>query len=187
MGLSANSVSAIFGKLRRFMCDIGAFSDFNEWGIEHAVYRRSEAAVDYEIALYEFHRQRLSGKRRLVDPPEGPLLHFAETCWRFHYYLMWKEQKSDWVYAIMLRHLFELIDRYGPIGVDIQKRRPIFGEHVAQLDQIEAWLKRYGRDYDDEILAAIRPIRIGLLAPRTLVIDKLKSLTQINTSGSTDS
>src|SRR5262249_41276546 len=84
--LSANSIQAIYRKLRRYFFEAGHFTDIYQGGDPRQ--GSALATGEFERPLIEFHMRRFAAKRGADDAQEGPPYHFAESHWRFHYAAM---------------------------------------------------------------------------------------------------
>lgn len=158
-GLSVNSAHALYTKLRAFFFHVGLFID---------IYRGQDPSqVDtgapvYEHALLSFHLKRYGDKRGFRSPSNEPHYHFAESCWRYDFALLMAERPSEAVYAMMQRHLLELIRLCGPIGAKPRNRLEGALAVMRQADERIEWLMRNAPGFREpeqrQALDAIRSI-----------------------------
>jgi hypothetical protein len=139
--LSANSVVAIFRKLRIYFTDIGQFTDFYE-GQNPLAYDSDNPM--FEKGLLAFHLRRVREKHGLKSPAHEPDYHFAESHWRYHFYVLSLERPSGQVHAMMFSHLLEIIRLCGPIGTRPVNRRAGLLAVMHQMEQRILWLERHG-------------------------------------------
>lgn len=126
--LSANSISAIYAKLRKFSFDYGLLSD----PFKGAVQRDQlpfEGFNDLVSKLHDFHTERLKQKRgslhRHADEPD---YHFAESFWRLSYGSFHDERGEEYAYRKMNATLLLFIQRFGPVGM---KCAPTTADKIA--------------------------------------------------------
>ncbi len=116
IALSANSINAIYGKLRIFFVRYGLFRD----AYRARDPREGLGVADMETAEYfllRFHLERVAAKRNRLDSPiDGFDVHFAESCWRFDYLMLSAERGPELVHRLMYQNLMEFIRRFGPVG-----------------------------------------------------------------------
>ncbi|PSM16682.1 hypothetical protein [Nitratireductor sp. StC3] len=151
--LSANSISAIYAKLRRFFFDYRLFSDPYKGGDPRDGFD-VEGYEDIEHLLLTFHLKRVSEKRGQLDSRmDAPDYHFAESNWRFDYHAMKADRGPDLVHKMMFENLLEFIRRFGPVGA---RRKPGFREWLEgrrlaleQLDRRIVWLERNSTRFRD--------------------------------------
>lgn len=145
-GLSINSTHAIFQKLRKFFYEVGLFLDFYDG--EDPL---SFAAEDpqFERDLLAFHLARCGAHRGLKSPASGPSYHFVESCWRFDFHRMMIERPSDAVYAMMEKHLLELIRTSGPVGGYPTNRLAGIRAVMRQADERIEWFARSAPNFKD--------------------------------------
>ena len=162
--LSANSIGAIYLKLRQFFYDTALFRDLYKGGDP----RQGLDVPDHEDVeqlILLFHMERVSAKRGQLDAPlHGPDHHFAESNWRFDYYMLAAERGAESLHPVMYANLLEFIQRFGPVG----SPRPITpaqraeGRALAleQLDRQILWLERnsvkFKREEDKNDLRELR-------------------------------
>lgn len=138
-GLSLNSVTAIFGKLRVYFWEIGLFTDIYD-GADPLSHSGNEPS--FEKALLEYHLLRVREKNGLKSSAHGPDYHFAESHWRYHFQVLMRERVHHDVHAMMFSHLIEIIRLCGPIGLKPFNRRSGIEAVLRQMDQRIAWLER---------------------------------------------
>lgn len=149
--LSANSISAIYAKLRKFFFDYALFNDPYKGGDprEGLPYEGVENA---EQAMLTFHFERVREKRGALDSDMGaPDYHFAESNWRFDHFYLWLERGDDAAHRKMYSSLMAFIRRFGPVGspreATVEDR--LMGTKLAleQLRDYTLWLERNGRAF----------------------------------------
>jgi|GEM_PF-2072872 len=164
MRLSANSITAIYGKLRKFFFDHGLFRDPYNGGDPRdglAV----EGYADIEHLMLAFHLKRVKEKHGSLDAPlKGPDHHFAESVWRFDYHNIKAERGPDLVHRMMYEHLMQFVRRFGPVGARGPIPARVYNQGLdlafAQLDQVLLWLERNSvRFRVPEERAALRQLR----------------------------
>ena len=138
-GLSINSANALYQKLRAFFCEVRLFTSYYD---RVRVLGDEAADAAFEQELLAFHRQRSAAKRGLKTPLGEPDYHFAETCWRYDFIVIMRERPSEAVYAMMERHLIELIRLCGPLGSTPRNRLAGAKAAMRQVDERIAWLLR---------------------------------------------
>ena len=159
-GLSANSVTAIFRKLRVYFWEVGLFTDVYE-GLDPR-----EAVSDaptFELALLDFHIGRYRDKRGLKSPVSEPDYHFAESHWRFQFKVMALHRPGIDVRPMMMEHLLEIIRLCGPVGRKPGNRMAGLQAVARQMDQRLRWMERNDPGFTEPEqraeLQAIRAIR----------------------------
>jgi len=154
-GLSVNSVHALYRKLRIFFFECGLFLDFYDG---HDPESFDSGNPHFEKALLEFHLRRYGDKHGFRSPGSEPHYHFAESCWRFDYYMMELERPSGDVHAMKLAHLLELIRLCGPVGAAPRNRQAGLRAVLRHADQRIEWLRRNApgfRAHRDDLAEAI--------------------------------
>jgi hypothetical protein len=146
-GLSINSVHALYRKLRVFFFEVGAFQDFYA-GADPETYQSEDPG--FERALLSFHLARYARRHGLKSPATEPPYHFAESCWRYDFYLMMQERPSEAVFAMMQRHLLELIKLCGPIGAVPRKRLEGIQTVMRHADERIDWFRRNAPSMRDD-------------------------------------
>jgi hypothetical protein len=155
--LSANSVEAIFAKLRKFFTEAGLFHDYYQGRDPNDVWHGEPR---FEKALLEFHLERLRAKRGFRYPPEGPDYHFAESCWRYDFHVLMRERPSDQLPAMMFAHLLDIIRLCGPVGRPPVNRAAALRAFLRHIDQRALWLERNAPGFSTpELRAALRELR----------------------------
>lgn len=145
-GLSINSANAIFQKLRRYFYDVGLFIDLYQ-GEDPMTVEIDDPA--FEAQVLAFHMARLGVRRGVKESGAAPPYHFAESCWRYDFQRMMIERPSDAVYAMMQKHLLELIRLCGPIGQAPKKRLEGLRAVMRQADERIDWFSRSAPGYRD--------------------------------------
>lgn len=145
IALSANSINAIYTKLRKFFFEYGLFRDLYKGG-DPRQGLSTPGFEDVEHLILLFHLKRVKEKRGKLDSAmDAPDYHFAESNWRFDFHDLKKERGPDAVYRMMYANLLEFIRRFGPVGgpppTSAQFRE---GRVLAleQLDRMILWLER---------------------------------------------
>lgn len=141
VNLSVNSISGIYGKLRKFFFDVGLFTDIYNGGDPQngTGYDDQE---EFERQLIEFHMMRDAAKRGLHSPSDGPDYHFAESHWRFHFDVMNEKRPNDALHKMMFGHLLEIIRCCGPVGLPPVRRREGLQIVLKHMDQRIVWMTR---------------------------------------------
>lgn len=138
--LSANSINAIYGKLRTYFYEAGLFTDIYQGGDPRE--GSTLAEEEFERRLIEFHIRRAGSKRGIDDAPEGPAYHFAESHWRFHYAVMNEGRPSEALHRMMIAHLLEMIRCCGPVGAPPTNTKAGLRLALKQMDQRLLWMER---------------------------------------------
>lgn len=150
LGLSANSVTDMFRKIRVF--EAGLFMDFHG-GTGEAAFDPAQDA-SFERDLLAFHYRRLRTRRGVRVDPDGPDYHLAESWWRYDFAMILRERPSDAVYDMMLSQLLAVIRVAGPVGGKpgnpTQRRRTI----ARLIDQKILWLERNAAGFSTQELRA---------------------------------
>lgn len=144
IGLSINSVHAIYRKVRVYFYEVGLFMDFYA-GQDPLEYESDNP--HFEKALLEFHFERVRARNGLKSPASEPPYHFAESCWRYDFKVIAEERSSPYVHDMMLAHLLEIILVCGPVGAI---RRPSLSSALVverQYYQRVLWLLRSTVEY----------------------------------------
>lgn len=153
VGLSINSVHAIYHKLRVFFFETGVF--LNYYGGIDPVDFVSDDPV-HELRLLSYHARRAGLRRGLKDEPNDRRYHFAETCWRYDYQVMMAERPSADVHAMMFRHLWEIIRICGPIGGPPRNRVDGLRAAMRHVDERIEWFRRSAPGFrTEEVRAAL--------------------------------
>jgi hypothetical protein len=156
-GVSTNSVSAIYRKLRVFFFEVGLFTDIYQ-GQDPCTFESED--LTFERDLITYHLERMRGMRRAKCPADEPDYHFAESHWRFHFQVLLGQRASEEVYAMMLTHLAEIIRLCGPVGQKPSNLGAGLMAVVRQMDQRILWLERNGPEFrSDERRAELKSIR----------------------------
>jgi hypothetical protein len=148
ISLSANSIGAIYGKLRQFFFDYGLFRDPYNGGDPRGGLS-TEGFEDIEFAILTYHLKRVSEKRGQLHAP----LHLGESSWRFNFVTLFDGREPETVRHMMYAHLLEFIRRFGPVG---SPAGPTNAHRVAglnlvleQLDGMALWMERYSAKFRD--------------------------------------
>lgn len=165
VNLSANSISSIYAKLRKFFFDYGLFRDIYKGGDPKSGTGRDDEV--FEFALLDFHLKRVAKKHGALDSPMGEHdYHFAESFWRFHYRHLVKERPTEIVQRMMLDHLTTFIRTFGPVGTKHKASATDSqaGQRLAlsMFDQVLVWLERNAARFQG------KKSRAGLREVRTL-------------------
>lgn len=147
INLRANSISAIFTKLRVFFFDLGVFTDIYNGG-DPREGTGFEGEERYEFELLDFHLKRRTAKRGQVDcPMDEPDYHFAESHWRFGFVDLIEGRDPETAHHMMYGHLLELIRCCGPIGAPSKNRLDGKRLMLRHIDQRALWLERNSARY----------------------------------------
>jgi hypothetical protein len=174
IAISANSINAIYAKLRLFFTEIGLFEDIYRGGdpADGTEYGDDdEDAIRYEHAVLGFYLKRAKAKRRQKPTVIGePDYNWCESIWRFNYSVLTNGRESPAIYRMMYAHLLAHIRLSGPIGLPPKKCKDSARLECHQLDQRILWLERNAPDFRDEAARAelheIRDIPIAGLNKR---------------------
>ncbi|EJJ27311.1 hypothetical protein [Rhizobium sp. CF142] len=145
INLSINSISVIWGKLRKFFFEVGLFMDIYQGG--DPADGSALAEPEFERRLIEFHLKRSAAKRGLNSPPSEPDYHFAESHWRFHFAIMNEGRATEAVHAMMFGHLLEIIRICGPVGSKPLNQKQGLLAVFRQMEQRLLWMERNSQDY----------------------------------------
>jgi len=153
IALSANSINAIYAKLRKFFFAYGLFRDPYR-GRDPREGFDVENVEDAEYYMLRYHLGRVASKRNRLDAPlNGPDFHFAESCWRFDFSMLEVERGPHLVQRLMYQNLMEFIRRFGPVGAKSepspQERREGVRLAMEQLDRLVLWLERNSVKFRD--------------------------------------
>lgn len=159
--LSANSINAIYGKLRVFFTELGVFYDIYKGGNPRDGTEDGEDIEEFEHKLLTFHLQRIRDKRRMKGVELGEVdHHWCESHWRFQYNVMSEGRPSDAVLRMMFSHLMAHIRASGPIGQPPRSREASAILSLCQFQQRVLWLERNAPAFRDATARAeLREIR----------------------------
>lgn len=153
--LSANSISAIYQKLRAHYVRIGIFRNFYE--DEEPDCPSSEA---YEFALLEFHLARVARMRGIAPGRENATHHFCESCWRFQLVPFFEGRSANAVHKMAYAELLTYLKLGGPVGASSLDMAAIRHRRLRILDRRAAWLERSSQGFKgEEQRASLREIR----------------------------
>ncbi len=146
VNLSANSITAIYAKLRKFFFDYRLFRDPYKGGDPRNGFAE-EGYEDIEHLILAYHLNRVTKKHGALDcRMDEPDYHFAESNWRFDHHDMMKERGPELVQRMMLECLMAFIRKFGPVGAKeaatVQDRIAGLKLAIEQLDQRALWLER---------------------------------------------
>jgi hypothetical protein len=153
IALSANSIAALYAKLRKFFFDLGVFYDPYR-GRDPRQGFEQEGFTEIEYLILKFHLARVSAKRGRLDAPlTGDDHHFAESNWRFDYVALEADRSASSVHQIMYANLLEFIRRFGPVGTKKaftpEQRRAARALAREQMDKQLLWLERNSLKFKD--------------------------------------
>lgn len=161
--LSANSISLLHAKLRRFFFEAALFTDPYRGGDPTEGLREQFDLLEFH--WLDFHLKRVAAKHGSLDTAGGtPDYHFAESCWRHGFEMLKAERGTDLVSRMMFENLLAFVRRLGPVGA----RRPLTvaqrleGSKLAlqQFDQRIIWLERNSARFKDgQARAELRDMR----------------------------
>lgn len=159
--LSANSINALYGKIRRFFTELGVFEDIYRGGDPKSGMPEGEDLEGFEHQLIGFHLQRVKDKRRMKPTNLDEVdYHWCESFWRFQYNVLKGDRASDAVSRMMFAHLLAQIRLCGPVGLPAQRRKEGLLLNVHHLNQRLLWLERNAPAYrDPDSRVALRDIR----------------------------
>ena len=164
MDLSANSIGAIYAKLRRFFFDHGLFVDPYRGGDPRDGYERG-GDEEIEFRMLDFHLRRVSAKHGSLDARPGePDYHLAESYWRSHFSSLRDERGDEAVSRLMYDNLFEFVRRFGPVGsiTPIATAKLLAAKQLVleQQDRRILWLERNASSLrDPDSRQALRQLR----------------------------
>lgn len=152
--LSANSINAIYAKLRAFFFDHGLFLDIYRGGDPRAGLK-AEGWERSEWELLDFHLKRVAAKRGSLDGAmDAPDHHFSESYWRHNYVILIGNRNTGTIHRMMYAHLFAFVRRFGPVGkagtIAPAERQEGLRLATVQMDQIALWLERNSAIFRDE-------------------------------------
>lgn len=146
--LSANSINAIFQKIRVYLSEVHFY-----WPLLAYKFESEKDDPDaYHNFIMQFHRERIALKRGLKPSDEKSDYHILESFWRFDYHLLVSQRRThaEEVYGMMLRDLIALIRICGPIGSKPGKiwhgRSLLLKQHRKRA----LWLVRNGPDFQED-------------------------------------
>jgi hypothetical protein len=146
IALSANSIQAIYAKLRDFFCELTIFEDIYQGGDPELGIKEADSVDDaLEDAVLEFHLARMKDKKLQKDVPRHEIdPHFAESCWRYQYHVMEQERPGERIAPMMFAHLLDVIKECGPVGRPPTKQAfaAALDLKLNQLNQRIRWLSR---------------------------------------------
>jgi hypothetical protein len=149
--LSANSINAIYAKLRVYFTALGVFKDIYEGGDPKEGTPKGEDYEGFEFRLLSFHLERAKGKRRMKDVQIGEInYNWNESFWRFHYSILTDGRPSEAVHRMMYAHLLAQIRLCGPVGAppkNLEESARLNDEHFKQRIR---WLERNSPAFKDE-------------------------------------
>jgi hypothetical protein len=146
IALSANSIQAIYRKLRTFFVELTVFEDIYLGGDPKNGLGDTDAATErLELDILGFHLARVKDKKLQMDTPRDQIdPHFAESCWRYQYHVMERERPGESITPMMFAHLHEIIKSCGPVGKSVPRAliSRAYELKLAHLDQRVLWLSR---------------------------------------------
>ncbi len=178
IALSANSVQAIYRKLRNFFVSLTVFEDIYLGGDPKQGLGDTDPATErLELEILGFHLARVKDKKLMKDAKLGePDPHFAESCWRYQYHVMERERSGMSIKPMMFAHLLGIIKSCGPVGRPPPRAQiaHAYELKLAHLDQRVLWLSRNApslkspsaRAQIQEVMT-IAPMRKKTSQPRT--------------------
>lgn len=152
-GLSANSVQAIYARLRVFFTDVGLFLDIYAGGDPRDGSPEGEDMEGFEYRLIPFHFKRMKAKRRVRETQVTEIdYHWNESFWRFHFSILQtaRPTQTEAIHRMMYAHLLAMIRLCGPVGAKPRNRRKALQLQIQQLDQRALWLARNAPEFSDE-------------------------------------
>lgn len=158
--LSANSINAIYGRIRAYFTKLGVFEDIYRGGDPRDGTDGGENLEEFELRLISFHLERIRRKRRTPDTSlDETDYHWCESHWRFQYHVMTEGRPSEAIHRMMYTHLLAYIRSCGPIGQPSHNRN-LRDLTLQQRNQRIAWLERNAPMFKDErSRLALRDIR----------------------------
>lgn len=152
INLSANSINAIYTKLRRFFTEAGTFEDIYEGGDPTDGYRDGDADDEaFEFGLLSFHLARRKAKRRMGDTQLQEVDYsWCESHWRFVCSAMTDGRADENVPRMLYSQLLAVIRLCGPVGAPA--RRVEDGKELSQhhFNQRLLWMERNLPNWRDE-------------------------------------
>ena len=160
-GLSANSLSGIYAKLRVFFTELGVFRDIYEGGDPREGTPKGEDFEGFEYRLIPFHFARIDAKRRTKPTQISEIdYHWNESFWRFNYSILTHGRPSDVIERMMFTHLMAHIRQSGPVGKPARKRAEAEALDRQHLIIRLRWLERNSPYFAEaEPRAQLRAIR----------------------------
>jgi hypothetical protein len=153
--LSANSIQAIYAKLRVFFTEIGVFRDIYEGGDPRDGTAKGEDYEGFEHMLIPFHIKRVKGKRRTkfttIDDVD---YNWNESFWRFHYWILTEGRPSEAIHRMQYAHLLAQIRLCGPIGLPPRNRERGVELDKHHFNQRLLWLERNSPQFSYEAARA---------------------------------
>jgi hypothetical protein len=102
IALSANSIDALYTKLRIYFTEIGVFTDIYEGGNPEDGTAKGEDMEGYELRLIGFHLGRVKRKRRMKRTSLDEVdYNWCESHWRFGYDILTEGRPSDALHRMM--------------------------------------------------------------------------------------
>lgn len=149
--LSANSINAIYIKLRVFFTELGVFEDIYKGGDPRDGTEKGEDFEGFEYRLLSFHLQRVKDKRRQRDTSLDEVdYNWCESYWRFHYSVLTDGRPSNAVQRMMYVHLLAHIRLSGPVGSRPQNLSESVDLNQKHLNQRLLWLERNAPAFRDK-------------------------------------
>jgi len=158
VNLSANSIAAIYAKLRQFFFDYGLFNDPYHGGDPRAGLPHKDFE-DIEYLVLAFHLERVAQKRGRLDCcMNEPDHHFAESNWRFDHFALRAERGEEFVRRRMYATLLRFIRRFGPVGAKdkptVEERRAGRAFASDLIYESVLWLERNSAKFRDPDMRA---------------------------------
>ena len=163
IALSANSIDALYRKLRVYFTELGVFYDIYEGGDPEKGTRYGPDFEEFERRLIAFHLERTSRKRRMKATRLDEIdYNWCESIWRFHYSILTQGRPSEAITRMMTEHLKAHILLCGPVGQPPRNREQSRKLSEQQRNQRLLWLRRNAPAYRsgrsradiDEIMAS---------------------------------
>lgn len=149
--LSANSINAVYGRIRAYFTALGVFEDIYRGGNPEDGTSAGEDMEEFEFHLISFHLHRIRRKRRVPDTDLSEVdPHWCESHWRFQYHMMMQGRPSEAIHRMMYTHLLGHIRLCGPIGTPPRNQEVARRLAVQQLDQRIVWFERNAPMFRDE-------------------------------------
>ena len=134
--LSANSINAIYTKLRVFFTELGVFVDIYKGGDPKFGTDRGKDLEGFDYRLLTFHLQRDSAKRRMKGTAIEEIdYNWCESNWRFDYQVLVMCRPDALIHRMMYGHLLAFIRACGPVGHaprHREKAAPLLRQHFEQ-------------------------------------------------------